>query len=253
MIKNALYEELKKQEFSEPEALEDKNGEAVMFTSESVAYSLLYNKSMKRFELRTAELSDTGLPDKWRTLSMWLFDEDSTREDAQSIVNDFTEVVAGPKLTAAVQQKKKRSKDDERSVNPMFFMNRLVNIIPELKEELNNERIMYGQVRFVTFTKTVVVPECEKLITKSAQSANAKKLYTLLDDMYKDGDMDLRSLVTVALTNELSDDAFNILQENLGEDLKKSTKFTRKLKGKKIKPEKPKKQKKIEARLDTRS
>ena len=65
--------------------------------------------------------------------------------------------------------------------------------------------------------------------------------------------MDLRSIVTAAFLNGLSDSAFETVQEQLGDELKKCAKYTRKLRGKKIKPEKKKKQKKVVAKpLDNR-
>lgn len=251
-IQDALSEELQKQGFGEPQPLEDEAGRAVMFATDEVAYSLLYDNKRQRFELRSTTLKEPGEPGDWRSLSLWLFDErDGTRADAESIQNDFLDVVRGPKRVAVVQQKKKRGKDDERNVDPLFFLNRLVNIFPELKDELNEEKIVYGQVRFVTFVKEKVVPKCEDLAVKYPGSEPVKKLGALLDDMYKNGDLDLRSILTISLLNSMSGEAFASLREELGEDLQKSTKFTRKLKGKKIKPEKKKKQKKVVARLDS--
>ena len=75
-----------------------------------------------------------------------------------------------------------------------------------------------------------------------------KKLCSLLDDMYKDGDLDTRSIVTVGLLNSVSDSAFGVFSQRVGEELQKNLKYTRRLKGKKIKPEKKKKKKKVVAK-----
>ncbi len=250
LIQDGLAEELGKQGFREPEELEYENGRAVMFATDDVAYALRYDKKHQRFELCSSTLSASGDPGDWRSLSMWLFDEkNGDKGDLESILNDFLEVIRGPKRVAYVQQKRKRGKDDERSVDPMFFLNRLVNIFPELKEELNEEKIVYGQVRFVTFIKQKAAPKCQDLAVKYPDSEPCKKLCSLLDDMYKNGDLDLRSIITVSLLNTMSDEAFASLRDRLGEDLQKDIKYTRKLKDKKIKPEKKKKQKKVEARL----
>lgn len=252
LIQDGLAEELAQQGFGAPEPLEYEGGRAVMFTAEDVAYSLRYDEKNQRFELCSTTLDGDGKPGDWRSLSMWLFDKrEGDKGDAESILSDFLEVVRGPKRVALVQQKRKRGKDDERSVDPLFFLNRLVNIFPELKDELNEEKIMYGQVRFVTFVKQKVAPKCEDLAVKYPDSEPCKKLCALFDDMYKNGDLDLRSILTVSLLNTMSDQAFASLQERVGEELQKDLKYTRKLKGKKIKPEKKKKQKKVEARLKT--
>ena len=247
LIETGLQEELEKQGFSPAQPLEDPAGKAVMFVAEDVAYSLLYDVKRQRFELRSTTLKE-GEPGTWRSLSLWLFDEkEGTRADAESILGDFLEVVQGPKRVAVVQQKR-RNKDGDRTVDPLFFCNRLVNIFPELKDELNQEKITYGQVRYTTFLKEHVVGRCEDLANRYPDSDPMKKLCALLDDMYKNGDLDTRSLVTITLLNGLSDGAFQATQDRLGEELQKSSKFSRKLKGKKIKPEKKKKQKKVVAK-----
>ena len=148
----------------------------------------------------------------------------------------------------AVVQQKRRGKDGERTVDPLFFMNRLVNIFPELKDELNQEKIAYGQVRYVTFVKSHVVPRCEDLAAKYPDSDPMNKLCSVLDDMYKNGDLDTRAIVTISLLNSLSDAGFQVFAERVGVELKKDLKYTRKLKGKNIKPEKKKKKKKVVAK-----
>lgn len=250
LIQDGLAEELSKQGFHGPEPLEYEGGRAVSYATEEVAYCLRYDRGHQRFELCSATISSSGEVGDWRSLSLWLFDEkEGDKRDAESILSDFLDVVRGPKRVAVVQQKRKRGKDDERNVDPLFFMNRLVNIFPELKDELNEEKIVYGQVRFVTFVKQKVVPKCEGLAVNYPDSEPCKKLCALLDDMYKNGDLDLRSIVTVSLLNTMSDEAFASLRDRVGEELQKDLKYTRKLKGKKIKPEKQKKQKKVESRL----
>lgn len=250
-IQDQLGEELLKQGFSQPAPLEDKKGKAVVFSTDSVAYSLLYDNKAGHFELRSASVED-GEPGEWRQLALWLFDEkEGDRRDAESIANDFLDIVRGPKQIRQAQQKRRRGKDEERSVDPVFFLNRLVNIFPGIKEEMNGEKIVYGQIRPAMFVRDRVVSKCEGLAKTAPQGDAMKKLCALLDDMYKNGDMDLRSIITAVLLNGLSDEAFAAVQEQLGAELQKNTRFSRKLRGKDIKPEKKKKQKKVEARLDT--
>mgnify|MGYP000010700111 FL=1 len=105
---------------------------------------------------------------------------------------------------------------------------------------------MAGAVR--NLYQAHVVPRCEDLAQKYPNSDPMKKLCSLLDDMYANGDLDTRSLAAITLLNSLSDSAFQAVQERLGEELQKSTKYSRRLKGKKIKPEKKKKKKKVVAK-----
>ena len=94
------------------------------------------------------------------------------------------------------------------------------------------------------------MPKIEDLVVKYPNSEPAEKLSSLFDDMYKNGDMDLRSILTAVILNHMSDEAFSALQSKFGDDLQKASKYTRKLKDKKIKPEKKKKkEKKVVAKL----
>ena len=98
LIQTALAAELANQGFKDPEPLEDPEGQAALFAAEQVAYSLLYDRKKKSFMLRSTNLGENGKPGDWRTLSTWLFDADSgDRSDAESIINDFLEIIRGPK------------------------------------------------------------------------------------------------------------------------------------------------------------
>ena len=253
LIQDALGEELRGQGFQGPEALEYEDGRAVMFATGEVAYALRYQEKAGRFELCSTTLTEAGSPQEWRSLSMWLFDpQTGDRGDAESIANDFLEVIRGPKRVAAVErQRAKRSKGEERTVDPTFFINRLVNLFPDLKDALQEERIVYGQVRPATFLKERVVPQAEALAA-NGDSEPLRKLCGLLDEIYKNGDLDTRALLTHTLLNSMSDQAFSSLRDQVGEELGKDLKYTRKLKGRDIKPEKARKAgKKVEARLKT--
>lgn len=252
LIETALAAELTGQGFKEPQPMEDPDGQAALFAAEEVAYSLLYDRKKKSFLLRSTNLEEGGKPGAWRTLSTWLFDETSgDRSDAESIINDFLEIIRGPKRVEMVQQQRKRAKGEDRNVDPTFFVNRLANMFPDLKEPLNEEKIVYGQVRCITFIKKHALPEMESLLRDYPDSEPAHKLAELLDDMYKSGDLDLRSIVTYVVIDGLSKERFDTLYEMMGDELKKVAKPARKLIGKTIKPEKKKKRsgKKVEARL----
>lgn len=49
-------------------------------------------------------------------------------------------------------QKKKKS-DDENNVNPLFLMNRIANIFPELKDAVLEEKENYENFRGVIFAR----------------------------------------------------------------------------------------------------
>lgn len=252
IVRDKLEGELSIQGFEPPVPIEDEDGRAEMFVMEDVAYSLLYDKKRQRFELRSTMLDDEKNPGDWKNLSLWLYDEETgVRADLESISNDFIDVIRGPKRIEFVQKKKKRSKDDERNIDPQFFFNRLVKVFPELKTEMNEERITYGQIRFATFAKEKIVPKFEDFAKKYSTSEPFESLCEICSDMYTNADLDCRSILTVTILNSLSEDSFAKMQEKFSDELKKDTGYTRKLIGKNIKPEKKKKEKKVVARLDS--
>ena len=237
--------ELGKQGFSAGTGLEDPAGPSVLFTSGDVGYRVLYNEKSKCFILRSSLLDESGKPGAWKNLSQWIYDEANGDDEkvAQSIANDFTDTVRGPQQTVNVQQLRQRKKktEDENSVEPLFFYNRLCPVFPELKQEMNEDRIVYGQVREVNFARKNVLPRLEEVFSAKASSGTAEKAAAVLCENYKNGDRDTRSIITAVLLTSLSDGAYANLLEKLEGDLKETAPAARKLKGKKVKPEKKKK------------
>lgn len=226
----------------------EEDGQSALFTGEEIAYSILYCESKKRFELRTCDMAD-GVPGgKWKSVSMWLFDpETDSADQAQSITGDFIETIQGPKQVALVRNKKKRRKDDDNNIDPIFFFNRFVGIFPELKDEINEEKAAYGDVRAVTFAREKLLPKIEALCD-GIDKDGITRCCGLLNDMYVSGDMDVRSIITIGILNEVSDRSIKNLKPTFNEELAKGYKSGLKMKGKKVKPEKKKKRQSFMAR-----
>lgn len=245
LICEMLLVELSEQGFNPPVPYEDPDGRAEMFVNDDIAYSVVYNRKNMLFELRSTSFDDKGQPTEWRRLASWLYDEQtSDKTDARSIANDFIDIARGPKRVAITTKKKKRNKNDERTVDPQFFMNRLANLFPELKDAMNQERIVYGQIRYASFARDKAAPLCESLALHYPNSEPYKRLCEIFSDMYQNGDLNVRSILTISILNNVSESAYQTFKDDLSDELKKNTVYTRKLIGKKIKPEKPKKEKK---------
>ena len=118
---------------------------------------------------------------------------------------------------------------------------------------MNEERIVYGQVRTALFAAEKVARKCENLAKNYKDSEPMKRMCTIFCDMYAAGDMDTRAVIQFGVLNNIKDEAaINNIIANFtdGCDLQKVYKHSRKLIGKNIKPEKEKKKgKKVEARL----
>jgi hypothetical protein len=65
--------------------------------------------------------------------------------------------------------------------------------------------------------------------------------------MYVAGDMNVRSIITIVILNGIEDRALENMKPLFSDDLKKGYTAAAKLKGKKIKPEKKKKEGKVVA------
>ncbi|WP_416201075.1 MAG: DUF4304 domain-containing protein [Thermocaproicibacter melissae] len=227
----------------------EKDKQSVVFAGDDLAYGIVYQVDKKRFELKKCGMTDEGPDKKWKSVSVWLFDpETDSKDQLQDIVNDFTDSVAGQIQKAVGQaQKKKRRKDDDNNVDTIFFFNRFVGIFPELKDELNDERSLYGQVRSVTFAREKLLPKIEELCTSGGNTSAVNRCATLLSEMYVSGDLDVRSIITIVLLNGLSERAVEALKPNFSQELAKAHKSALKMKGKKVKPEKKKKRSQIMA------
>lgn len=250
LIVEKLTPALLAQEFEAPTPYEVENGKAMVFLSGNLAYGVFYDVKTKRFDLKSTTMEE-GKDPKWRSLSTFMYDpEEDTTSDAESIANDFLETVEGPKRVELVRQNKKRTKKDDGTLNadPQFLFNRLMGVFPELREEMAEERIHYGRIRFFTFAKEKIAPKVENLALHYADSEPFEKMCTVLNDMYANADMDARSIITMAILNGIDDQAFANIKEKLSEDLGKVYKFGRGFRGKKVKPEKKKKSKKVVAR-----
>ncbi len=250
LIVEKLTPALLAQEFESPKPYEVENGKAVVFLSGNLAYGVFYDVKTKRFDLKSTTMEE-GKEPKWRSLSTFMYDPDEdTTSDAESIANDFLETVEGPKRVELVRQNKKRAKKDDGTLNadPQFLFNRLMGVFPELREEMAEERIHYGRIRFFTFAKEKIAPKVENLAAHYADSEPFEKMCTVLNDMYANADMDARSIITIAILNEVNDTALANIKEKLSEDLSKIYKYSRGFRGKKVKPEKKKKGKKVVAR-----
>ena len=212
-----------------------------LFTSEHIAYSVVYYKEKSHMVLRTCTMTEEGPDNEWKTLATWMLDETSSQKDVDSIANDFLEGVSGAvAVKRAKQVKQKKKKDDDGNADPKFLAKRFVAVFPELKEEIKYEEDGYFPFRGATFAKEKIAPKLVAYI-KTATKPQIEKLAGIFNLQYNNGDVDTRAIITIVLLNALDDEQFTAVYEYLSDDLKKASKAGRKYKDKKVKPEKPKK------------
>ena len=219
-----------------------------LYANDAIAYSVIYYADKNRMVLESCGMTEDGPDNDWRAIATWMFDpEINDKKDANSIANDFVATVSAPVRQKAQQrQLKKKKRDEDGNVDPVFLYKRLVTVLPDLKDEIFNEEDCYDPFRSATFAKTFVVPKVNELLS-SGNRQQITKLGAVLSAQYKNGDMDCRSIITIVILNGIEGEKNEeLMDEALDDMLKKAWKFARRYKGKEVKPEKPKKKSKFQ-------
>lgn len=227
-----------------------------LFFGEKSAYAVVYERTTKQFELRQAALDGKKMPDEWTSVSAWMFNPaEHTMKDAESIANDFcqsVEVVSVKKKT--VERKAERKKSDEKYVNPAFLMNRFVPVFPDLRYAIQAHREKYGALIPHEMCKQFVVPMVNELLKDANEKQRQERLFEVLSNNYKNGDLDTKSLITLGILNQIEGETSIRRAEELASDeLMTAWKCARKYKNRKLKPEKVKKQAVLSAENSTGS
>ena len=242
LIAGKVEEELSKTGYTRQKVSADSDKELVaLFTSQNLAYSVLYKVEDQQMILRSCPMTDEGPDNEWKTLSTWLFDGYvNDQKDAESIANDFVDGVSNAAAVKRAKQVKQKKKKEDGTADPKFLAKRFVTYFPELKDEIRNEEDCYYPFRGATFAKEHIAPKLPAYISR-ANRKELEKLAGVFNLQYQNGDADTRSIITIVLLNSLSENDYNTLSEFFDDDLTKAGKAARKYIGKEVKPEKPKK------------
>ena len=246
LIAGKVEEELRKSGYTKQKVASENEGDLVaLFTSDNIAYSVVYILDRQQMVLRSCTMTDEGPDNEWKTLATWLYDEEtSSQKDAESIANDFIEGVSGTiAVKRAKQVKQKKKKGDDGSADPKFLAKRFVAYFPELKDEIKMEEDCYYPFRGATFAKEHIAPRVADYI-KRANNKETEKFANVFNVQYGNGDRDTRAVITIVILNSLEDEEFYKVSEFFNDDLEKAAKAARKYKGKEVKPEVPKKPRK---------
>lgn len=234
---------LQQKGFTKQPVADSENEITALYTGD-IAYNIVYYKDKKRIIMRCCSIIEDEPDNSWKTIATWLFDPDVDGiKEAENIADDFVETIKGPKQMAARQNQKKKKKDNDGNVDSLFFANRMVTYFPELKQDITYERTHYGNFRGITFADEKITPKFKQYVM-SADDKSIEKLSKNLSDLYNAGDLDVKGIITYILLNSIDDNLiFEKLVQEFNPNEKKIAYETRKLRGKKIKPEKPKKKK----------
>lgn len=211
-----------------------------LFTGDSVAYSVIYYTDKMHVVLRSCTMTEDGPDNEWKSMATWMFNPDTDGDkEAESIGNDFSDAVTAAAAVKRVKQTKRKKRDDGNA-DPLFLAKRFVTYFPELKAEIKAEQEDYESFRGVHFMRTFVVPRVNDLLLRGTKS-EMNKLAQMISTQYANGDMDTRSIITMVILNSVDEHNVEKIEPLLSEELQKAWKHAKKFKGKKVRPEKPKK------------
>lgn len=244
IISGKVEEELTKKGFTKQAVAPSEKELTALFTGE-IAYSIVYYTDKKRVLMRSCSMVGDEPDNNWKTIATWLFDTDcDDAREAENIGNDFVETIRGPKQIAVQQTQKKKKKSGESNVDSLFLANRMVAYFPELKQEIAYEKAHYESFRGITFAEEKIVPKFKQYVA-FASEVSLRKLSKNLSDFYNAGDLDVKGIITYIMFNAIEDNSkFDMLISEFKPNEQKIAREARKLRGKNIKPEKIKKQKK---------
>lgn len=211
-----------------------------LFTGEAVAYSVIYYVEKMHMVLRSCAMTEDGPDNDWNTMATWMFNpETDSAKEAESIGNDFADTVSATAVVKRVKQAKKK-KGDDGNADPLFLSKRFVTFFPELKDTIRAEQEAYQEFRGVHFIRTYVVDKVNALIDRGVKG-EMNKMAQMLSTQYSNGDMDTRSIITIVILNSVDEKNIEKFSPLLSEELQKAWTYALKMKGKKVKPEKPRK------------
>ncbi len=165
------------------------------------AFRVTYDQDKKMFFLFGADTAE-GEGVSFRELSGWLFDESHTAKDAEAVANDFAETVRKELgLTAAAAKTKdkiampsKNAKGTTAGVEA--FAKRFLDLFPQYKDAYRENVAAYGTFLYEDFFRRTAAVQLREMA--NAPKPNARlltKFFSLLDDMYQNGDSAVGNVV----------------------------------------------------------
>ncbi len=220
-----------------------KDDNKVILKNNEECYEITYDEDSRQVKLNLVDEDFKNI----KNLSSWLLDKESaTQKDVNMITKDFVDTMAGKEKSKNKSIKRKNKVENESNITGLFFANRMVNIFPELKEEIQNEKNSYEEFRSVMFAEKNILPKVQELLKSSGEKALINKLGKLLNDLYKNGTLDVRSIITMVILNNIEEqNSISAMESVLSDELKKAWSAALKYKGKNVKPEKVKTRKSL--------
>ena len=219
-----------------------------VLNKEDISYEVKHDTVQKQLKLGVCRAEG----EDYKALSTWMLDnETANQKDAEMIAKDFIETMAGTeKKVVRQQQARAKNNEDESNVTGVFFANRMANLFPELRQAVQIEKECYSEFRLAKFTRKNIVPKTNEILAEGKDKSRLSKFFKLLSELYQNGNMDVRSVITMVILNGIEgEQSIALAKELITPEFAKVWNAAAKFKGKKVKPEKPKKQSAFMAKM----
>lgn len=234
---NALYDALCER-IPDEKFKREKSDTKALFIGETFVYKMEVSPQDGRVYLRRRENSSGNEQEEdWSKVSEWAFDDKTDRKNIKLICDDFGETLNGPGKSTLKRKCKKVLSDEV--ADELFFANRMVNIFPELRDEISIEKQCYSEFRGTQFVKNSILPKITELLAEGKDTRKTEKLSRLLSDLYKSSSLNIKSLITMGILNNITDsEQIGVVQKYIDNNLASAWSASLKFKDKKVKPDK---------------
>lgn len=217
-----------------------KTDNKALFFDNSFIYKVETCPEENRIYLERQDNENDNITEEWTRVSSWLFNEELDSKSVRLICDDFVDTMLESNISSTRKNKKRKLMSDQ-SADAIFFSNRMVNIFPELKKEIFIEKECYSEFRCVEFTKSNILPRVLELVSENNDTKRIERLFKLLSDLYKNSSLNIKSLITMGIMNNITDEKHaQIAQKYVDDNLSKAWAASTKFKNKKLKSEKSK-------------
>ncbi len=159
---------------------------------------------------------DNGADTKFETVSKSLFeaayaDERACRSAANEIADEIKSLFASRKKADIDKIKMPKGVSRGQAKNGMVsydvdsLANRFGVMFPDLKEDIKRNIVEYGDFLPETFFAEIGTPRVLEVI-KNGSSAEQKKLFKMLNEVYEDGTNEVQDIIGVSILGEMKND-----------------------------------------------
>lgn len=228
-IYNLIYQKFTNNSFSF-----ERNINEIIIHGNKLTFKILYVPQDDEIYLEMQNNQQEN-SEQWNRISSWLFDNNINNKDINIISDDFIDTIRKYfNLEPINLTNRKISKD--KSSSALFFANRMMNLFPELREEISFEKEHYSDFRGAEFAINNILPKISTLLSEGKDKKKIEKLFKLIGELYSNSTIEVRSIITMGILNGINKEKeISIAKSVMSDDLQKAWDAALKYKGKQIK------------------